>query len=203
MTNYNTWEWRINMIRINNSTGMLSKDMWTRWKPLPIEFTHTHLLHCILSNTCSLISLQQFNWRNSQIMHKPWPLNRSNTDDSCQSGDAPPTCVLSLSAELCCQGATLPGNWKKMESAFTISSEMKVTLMRTVAPGGRFPTLMVNTSWRGAQLGHHQKWPITLTDIKCPNFSKLSGVQISKLQHQLNIITLYVWSCSFNIMLSL
>ena len=66
---------------------------------------------------------------------------------------SPFTCVVWLSAALCCHGATLPGSEKRTQPSLTMSSEMKVTLMRTVAPGGRFPTLMVNTSWRQ----HHQR----------------------------------------------
>lgn len=56
------------------------------------------------------------------------------------------TCVVWLSAALSCQGATLPGREKRMLPSLTISSDTKVTLMRTVAAGGRLPTLMVNTS---------------------------------------------------------
>lgn len=58
-----------------------------------------------------------------------------------------PTWVVWLSAALCCHGATLPGREKKTLPSLTTSSDTKVTLMRTVAPGGRLPTLMVNTSW--------------------------------------------------------
>lgn len=59
----------------------------------------------------------------------------------------PPTCVVWLSAELFCHGATLPGRENRTLPSLTTSSDTKVTLMRTVAPGGRFPTLMVNTSY--------------------------------------------------------
>lgn len=51
-----------------------------------------------------------------------------------------------LSAALSCQGATLPGREKRMLPSSTISSDTKVTFTRTLAPGGRLPTLMVNTS---------------------------------------------------------
>lgn len=56
------------------------------------------------------------------------------------------TCVVWLSAAPSCHGATLPGREKRILPSLTISSDTKVTLMRTVAPGGRLPTLMVNTS---------------------------------------------------------
>lgn len=59
------------------------------------------------------------------------------------------TCVVWLSAALSCHGATLPGREKKMLPSLTISSDTKVTLMRTDAPGGRLPTLIVNTSCIG------------------------------------------------------
>lgn len=60
---------------------------------------------------------------------------------------ASPTCVVWLRAALSCHGATLPGRVKRMLPSLTISSVTKVTLMSTVAPGRRLPTLMVNTSW--------------------------------------------------------
>lgn len=56
------------------------------------------------------------------------------------------TCVVWLSAALSCHGATLPGREKRILPSLMISSDTKVTLMRTVAPEGRLPTLMVNTS---------------------------------------------------------
>lgn len=61
---------------------------------------------------------------------------------------APPTCEVCLSAASSCHGATLPGRENRMLPSLTTSSDTKVTLMRTVAPGGRFPTLMVKTSCR-------------------------------------------------------
>lgn len=67
-----------------------------------------------------------------------------NGDKTTQSSCC--TWVLWFSAELCCHGATLLGREKMMVPALTTSSVMNVTLISTVAPGGRFPTLMVNTS---------------------------------------------------------
>lgn len=52
-----------------------------------------------------------------------------------------------LSAALSCQGATLPGREKRILPSLMISSDTNVTLIRTVAPGGRLPTLIVNTSY--------------------------------------------------------
>ncbi len=55
-------------------------------------------------------------------------------------------CMVSSRAASCFHGATEPGREKRMCSPSTASSVTYVILMRTLAPGGKLPTLTVNTS---------------------------------------------------------
>lgn len=88
------------------------------------------------------------------------------------------TCVVWLSAALSCHGATLPGREKRILPSLTISSDTKVTLMRTVAPGGRLPTLMVNTSCSGNET--------TASWTKPKRFQHTPGCRCHRLQYTLN-----------------
>ena len=56
-------------------------------------------------------------------------------------------CMVLSSAVSCFHGATDPGKLNTMCSPSTTNSATYVILMRTQAPGGKFPTLTVNTSY--------------------------------------------------------
>ena len=58
------------------------------------------------------------------------------------------TCVVVSRAACFFHGATEPGKLNTMFSPSTNNSATYVILMRTLAPGGRLPTLTVNTSYR-------------------------------------------------------
>ena len=58
------------------------------------------------------------------------------------------TCVVVSRAASFFHGATEPGKLNTMFSPSTNNSVTYVILMRTLAPGGRLPTLTVNTSYR-------------------------------------------------------
>lgn len=96
------------------------------------------------------------------------------------------TCVVWLSAALSCHGATLPGREKRIIPSLTISSATKVTLMRTVAPGGRLPTLMVNTSCSEHKRSYQNQreerfWVNLVLEVKFLMIFSLKGLRDSQL----------------------